>query len=184
MGRGRGEKRREAPGQRPGKQQREREDPQIPTIGRGGKSQEEADRPQRSPGTREVPEGRLKDSDIPALIPAEEEFKPAPVRRKQQAGSSPTVKPSTHEHVDRRPQEVSSRGASPLVRKPPSHTAPSGAASPLVRKPPSHTAPSGAASPLVRKPPSHTVQLQPHPAAPKLSDQKSDLVLHTTGISL
>jgi len=108
-----GEKRREAPGQRPGKQQ---------------------------------PERRLKDSDIPALIPAEEQFKPAPVHRKQQAGSSPTVegtKPSTHEHVDRRSQEVSSRGASPSVRKPPSHTAPSGAASPLVRKPPNHTALSG-----------------------------------------
>lgn len=159
MGRGRGEKRREAPGQRPGKQQREREDPQIPTVGRGGKSQEEADRPQRSPGTREVPEGRLKDSDIPALIPAEEEFKPAPVHRMQQAGSSSTVegtKPSTREHVDRRPQEVSSRGASPLVWKPPCHTAPS-----------------GAASPLVRKPTQSTVQLRPHPAAPKLSDQKS-----------
>ena len=98
----------------------------------------------------------MKDSDLPALIPAEQELEPAPVHRKPPAGSVQGTRHSPHEYVGRRPQEVPSGGASPLVREPPRHTVPSGGARPLVQEPHSHTAPSGGASQLVQKPPSRT----------------------------
>ena len=157
---GEGQQRGRASGQRPGRQQLEREDSKVPetptTTGREKSSQEEAPRPQPSPGTREVHEGRVNDSDLPALIPAEQELEPAPVHRKPPAGSVQGTRHSLHENVGRRPQEVPSGGASPLVQEPPRHTVPSGGARPLVQEPHSHIAPLGGASQLVQKPPSHT----------------------------